>query len=596
MAILSEQRTDFVGDFLGFTFNDYHSSVFGITRVSSSNRYGDNLLPTIQDKTIQTPGADGTYYFGSYYTQKQFTLQIAFDSISEKQLRRLSEVFGDKGIHDLIFDESPYKIYSVKCTGQPQLKYICFDQYFEKDQDGTIINKVHRVYKGEGTLQFTAYYPFARSRFHTLNEKFKLTIKDLDGIISEYNNSVIELSEMQKENYVPELLCFSENEVNQWNSENFIKEIEVDFVDIQYNRLEGSNVIKNLSLQTNEIKNTYKIAFRSSFNNYLYTTSDQNIPYNIFYINIFYPFIMTTTTNEIKKYKINFSLRLIFHNPQFSFEDNIVSYVSDNDGKGQVKNFLHDILNFNFISELKNGDISYTFIFDADDEKKEKTIDDSLVFMQSKWNKYFPNAAITASDTAIQLKVAQSEEEYLIFNKQSTVSSTQTPVPEKEFDFFHHLYDIKLIYILKAPNDWHYYLTQNDIHYTSTVNNNGINDEYYLLFKINSTYNDELKITSIESLNLGFGLNNNYIRIEIPTTQISSNEQINYLKLDKKTNLLIGCNSKKQEMPKFIFNNFIKEGTFKNMVKGNNNIEVIYYDKTDSYSAEQEFYYNELYY
>ena len=189
MAILSEQRTDFAGDFLGFTFNDYHSSVFGITRVSSSNRYDNNLLPTIQDKTIQTPGGDGTYYFGSYYTQKQFTLQIAFDSISEKQLRRLSEVFGDKGIHDLIFDESPYKIYSVKCTGQPQLKYICFDQYFEEDQDGTIINKVHRVYKGEGTLQFTAYYPFARSRFIHLNQNFTINFKDIDGNITKYNNT-----------------------------------------------------------------------------------------------------------------------------------------------------------------------------------------------------------------------------------------------------------------------------------------------------------------------------------------------------------------------------------------------------------------------
>lgn len=57
-----------------------------------------------------------------------------------------------KDIIPLVFDERPYKEYLVKPTGTPQLNFICFD---EKDA---------RVYKGEGTLEFTAYYPFARNR------------------------------------------------------------------------------------------------------------------------------------------------------------------------------------------------------------------------------------------------------------------------------------------------------------------------------------------------------------------------------------------------------------------------------------------------
>ena len=55
------------GDFLGFTYNGIHSSELGIFRVSDGSRYTENLLPTIQDKTVQVPGADGTYYFGSYF-------------------------------------------------------------------------------------------------------------------------------------------------------------------------------------------------------------------------------------------------------------------------------------------------------------------------------------------------------------------------------------------------------------------------------------------------------------------------------------------------------------------------------------------------
>ena len=68
------------GDFLGFTFDDVHSSELGITRISDGSRYTENLLPTIQDKTIQVPGSDGTYYHGRFYTQNAFNLPITFNS------------------------------------------------------------------------------------------------------------------------------------------------------------------------------------------------------------------------------------------------------------------------------------------------------------------------------------------------------------------------------------------------------------------------------------------------------------------------------------------------------------------------------------
>ena len=37
----------------------------------------------------------------------------------------------------------------AKCVAPPQLNYICFD------------NLEFRIYKGEGSIQFVAYYPFA---------------------------------------------------------------------------------------------------------------------------------------------------------------------------------------------------------------------------------------------------------------------------------------------------------------------------------------------------------------------------------------------------------------------------------------------------
>jgi len=60
-------------------------------------------------------------------------------------------MFSTREIKPLIFDEYPYKKYMVKCAQPPQLKFLCFDEY------------EFRIYKGEGTVQFVAYYPFAFS-------------------------------------------------------------------------------------------------------------------------------------------------------------------------------------------------------------------------------------------------------------------------------------------------------------------------------------------------------------------------------------------------------------------------------------------------
>ena len=163
------------GDFIGFSFNGYRSEDLGIVRVSDGSRYDEDLLPTSQDKTVQVPGGDGFYYFRSDYTQRPFNINIAFDELTEKQFRKLQQVFGTKELGKLIFDERPYKYYMVK-SGNPQLKYICFG----KEGDP-------RIYKGEGTLTFTAYYPFAKSVFKFL-EKTQKEGKEVYVLQDTYSN------------------------------------------------------------------------------------------------------------------------------------------------------------------------------------------------------------------------------------------------------------------------------------------------------------------------------------------------------------------------------------------------------------------------
>ena len=137
------------GDFISFTYNGVHSTELGVMRVTSSNRYTDALLPTIQDKAVQAPGSHGTYFFGSYYTQRPITINVAFDEVTEDQIRLMRKKFGDQLSHQLIFDDEPYKVYYAKVTGTPQLQYIPFSS--------------PRIYKGEGTFTFTCYEPFAHT-------------------------------------------------------------------------------------------------------------------------------------------------------------------------------------------------------------------------------------------------------------------------------------------------------------------------------------------------------------------------------------------------------------------------------------------------
>lgn len=151
-------------DFIGFTYNGKHSfRDLNIYRTSNGSRYNDNLNATLTDKTADVPGGDGQYYFGTTKKNKTFSVSYAFDNLTESGLRLLKQTFDGKDIHDLIFDEEPYKVWSAKVTGTAQIKHLCFEE-----------SEGQRTYKGEGSITFTCYYPYA----HTPNEKNAATAID----------------------------------------------------------------------------------------------------------------------------------------------------------------------------------------------------------------------------------------------------------------------------------------------------------------------------------------------------------------------------------------------------------------------------------
>ena len=192
-----------MGDFTGFSFGDWSSTdpqhgVVKVLRVSGGDRYNETLHPEIKDRTAEVPGVNGEYYFGSDYGTRTFDIDIAFDSLTEDQFRELRKVFGTKDIKKLVFDERPYKYYMAKLGSPIELSYVCFDEpnyTWEKIQiavdeyvqgiSGDFEHKVYdgttrRIYKGEGTISFICYFPFAKSAF----KEIPSTYEGSDWVIS----------------------------------------------------------------------------------------------------------------------------------------------------------------------------------------------------------------------------------------------------------------------------------------------------------------------------------------------------------------------------------------------------------------------------
>ena len=203
--------------YTGFAYDGIHSSDLGLIRVSNSSRYNEDLLPEMQDKTNQIGGNDGTYYYGSYYTKRTFSLNVAFDNLTDEQLRKVKRVFGDKGLHKLTFDENPYKYYLVKPTGMPNFKVVMFTEEdsdiseevnlphsntlksinYEEELYGGVTDEFaeypnrfrikKRLYKGEGSLNFTAYYPFAKSTLKYI-DKYEIDNENLNNSIPNFGS------------------------------------------------------------------------------------------------------------------------------------------------------------------------------------------------------------------------------------------------------------------------------------------------------------------------------------------------------------------------------------------------------------------------
>lgn len=179
-------------DFLDFSYNDKWASEMGLIKVNTGERQDDEILPASKDTTIDVPGSDGVYYLNSKFQQREFTINFAYDGLKENDILAIREWLAPKKECRLIFSERPYKYYMAKPKSAPKLSYIAFD-----DTDGT------RVYRGEGTVQFVCYYPWARSvgKYLTDYEGYFFSIEELCimSILNTVNNNQVTFKTLKGE-------------------------------------------------------------------------------------------------------------------------------------------------------------------------------------------------------------------------------------------------------------------------------------------------------------------------------------------------------------------------------------------------------------
>ena len=169
-----EAKKDFQGPFLGFTYNGRHSSELGIVRINTGNRAEMPLSPSFKDSTAEVPGGKGLYYFNTQIQQRQFTINFAYDDLTEEDVRELREWLNPLEQGELIFDEEPYKAYTVKPNTQPKLSYLVFNKEITTETfklyEPSTVKSSGRVYKGEGAIGLTAYYPYAKAPYKTIED------------------------------------------------------------------------------------------------------------------------------------------------------------------------------------------------------------------------------------------------------------------------------------------------------------------------------------------------------------------------------------------------------------------------------------------
>ena len=146
--------------YISFLWGGRRIEDFNLLVVSDGDRYDRNAYGEFEDLVTESDILDGQYYWGSHFTERTLSLNLATDGMSEKDLQDFRSWFRPGIARKLILVESPHKYIYARVKETPKLSLIPFKSAVETfvGRNKYFIDTV--TWKGEITLEFVMDDPF----------------------------------------------------------------------------------------------------------------------------------------------------------------------------------------------------------------------------------------------------------------------------------------------------------------------------------------------------------------------------------------------------------------------------------------------------
>lgn len=173
-------------EYIDIKFGDKWASEFNLVVVSTGDRYTPPVYGSINSNTSTVAGKRGVYKWKTQYNEKIFTVNIAYDNLSVRDISKIKAWLNPSKIQKLTFSDEPHIFYYACLNTDPKFEYLPFLEG-EKQVDGKTV--VKGVYKGELTLEFNAIDGVGYSTYSNYD-----SVEIEPGIEysnSEYNDSIM---------------------------------------------------------------------------------------------------------------------------------------------------------------------------------------------------------------------------------------------------------------------------------------------------------------------------------------------------------------------------------------------------------------------
>lgn len=157
----------------GFTYRGKHLSDFGCFYIPDASARGD-MMGDYDAIYQEYESRDGGYVYGTRVKPRKFSLSCYYEDITRADKERILQWLDRRQSGELIFDNRSYCAYRVHPTAKIQMR-----DYLTQDS-GT------QKYSGTFTIEFTAFFPFARMLAKDLSETEDPYIEEETGILPAY--------------------------------------------------------------------------------------------------------------------------------------------------------------------------------------------------------------------------------------------------------------------------------------------------------------------------------------------------------------------------------------------------------------------------